>query len=187
MRIVGGRFRGQRIAAPEGKATRPTTDRVRENLFNILENRLRFDGSRVIDLFAGSGALGIEALSRGASFCLFVEEAAKPRAAIRRNIEALALAGVTKVFRRDAARLGDCGTMLPFDLAFADPPYGRGLGERAAAGLLAGGWLTGNAIFIMEEEKAVMPGELAGFDTLDIRSYGNTAIGLFEVAGPASI
>ena len=181
MRIIGGKLRGKRLSTPPGMATRPTTDRVRENLFNILENRVNFTGLRVIDLFAGSGALGFEALSRGAAFCLFVEAATRPRAVIRENIESLDLVGSTRIFRRDATRLGSIGTMKPFELAFADPPYGRQLGDRAAAGLVAGGWLQSGAVFVLEEDKGGMPQRLDGFETLDLRHYGGTAIGLFEV------
>ena len=97
----------------------------------------------MLDLFAGSGALGLEALSRGARFCLFVEESAEARAAIRRNVEALGLTGTTKIFRRDATRLGPAGTMQPFDLVFLDPPYGKGLGEKALQSAAEGGWISG--------------------------------------------
>ena len=116
MRIVAGKFRGARIEAPKGLATRPTSDRVRQALFNVLEHgapHVDFEGARVLDLFAGSGALGLEALSRGARFCLFIEEAAAARGAIRRNVEALGLTGVTKIWRRDATKLGEAGTLRP--------------------------------------------------------------------------
>ncbi len=183
MRVVGGRFRGKALKSPKGMNTRPTTDRVRENLFNILHNKISFDGLRVLDLFAGTGALGIEALSRGASFCLFVEEAGVARAAIRNNVESLALTGQTKIFRRDAAKLGSVGTMQPFNLIFADPPYNAGLGEKAANSLAAGGWMNGNAIFILEEQAAVMPENIEGFTAIDRRVYGDTALGMFEYQG----
>ena len=136
MRIVSGEFRGRTLHVPPGAATRPTSDRARQAVFNILEHApwagpLR--DARVIDLFAGSGALGFEALSRGAAFCLFVEEAAEARGLIRRNIEAFGLTGVTKLWRRDATDLGPAGNMAPYDVAFLDPPYGKGLGEKALA------------------------------------------------------
>ena len=134
MRIVAGKFRAKRIEAPKGLTTRPTSDRVRQALFNVLEHgapQFDFAGARVLDLFAGSGALGLEAMSRGARFCLFVEESADARASIRRNVEALSLTGVTKIWRRDATKLGEAGTLAPFDLIFLDPPYGKGLGLRA--------------------------------------------------------
>src|SRR6476646_9244747 len=137
MRIVAGKFRGAGLEAPKGLATRPTSDRVRQALFNVLEHgapHLDFEDLRVLDLFAGTGALGLEALSRGARFCLFVEERAEARAAIRRNVEALALTGITKIWRRDATKLGDLGALAPFDLVYLDPPYGRGLAEQSLAG-----------------------------------------------------
>src|SRR5215510_16048942 len=123
MRIIAGKFRGASIEAPKGLATRPTSDRVRQALFNVLEHgapQFDFAGARVLDLFAGSGALGLEAMSRGARFCLFVEESADARAAIRRNVEAIRLTGVTKIWRRDATKLGAAGTLAPFDLVFLD-------------------------------------------------------------------
>ena len=125
MRIVAGKFRGASIEAPKGLATRPTSDRVRQALFNVLEHgppRFDFEGARVLDLFAGSGALGLEALSRGARCAMFIEESPTARAAIRRNVEALGLTGVTKIRRRDATKLGEAGTLQPFQLIFCDPP-----------------------------------------------------------------
>lgn len=183
MRIVGGKFRGQRLVAPKGLSTRPTTDRTRESLFNILGNIVNFDRLRVLDLFAGTGALGFEALSRGAEFCLFVEEASQPRAAIRSNIEALRQTGTTKLFKRDATRLGGLGTMEPFDVAFADPPYSKGLGERAAKSLLENGWLKPTALFVLEENKQSFPESLNGFELYDMRQFGDTSIGMFHLAG----
>jgi 16S rRNA (guanine966-N2)-methyltransferase len=126
---------------------------MRETLFNVLEHR--FDGAvggrRVLDLFAGTGALGLEALSRGAAYCLFVEEAAAARALVRENIEALGLQGRSKIYRRDATRLGLAGTLEPFDLVLADPPYGKRLGEQALASAAAGGWLAEGALCAVEE------------------------------------
>ena len=180
MRIVGGAHRGKRLIAPKGLATRPTTDRTRESLFNILSNKVELDGLRVLDLFAGTGALGLEAISRGAGFSLFIEMASPARAAIRQNIEALQVVGNTKIFRRDAIKLGAIGTMKPFDLVFADPPYGKGLGEKAAASLLEGGWLAKEAVFILEEASENFPASLKGFQLMDQRKFGETTIGLFE-------
>jgi RNA methyltransferase, RsmD family len=179
MRIVAGKFRGARIEAPKGLVTRPTSDRVRQALFNVLEHgapRFDFEGARVLDLFAGSGALGLEACSRGARFALFIEEAAEARGAIRRNVEALDLTGVTKIWRRDATSLGPAGTSLAFDLVFCDPPYGQGLGERALASAVEGGWLAPQAIAVLEELAGRDLALPAPFQVLDSRRYGDTEI-----------
>ena len=156
MRVVGGRLRGRAIASPSTNEIRPTQDRLRESLFNILmhayENPLQ--GARVLDLFAGTGALGIEAISRGAEFCLFVDNGAEARALLRNNVEALGLGGVTKVFRRDATDLGAAYPVESFSLVFLDPPYGRGLADKALASLREGGWLNPDALLVAEESKA---------------------------------
>ncbi|MCG6857064.1 MAG: 16S rRNA (guanine(966)-N(2))-methyltransferase RsmD [Salaquimonas sp.] len=180
MRIVGGEFRGRSLAAPKGQAIRPTTDRTRESLFNILASRIDLEGSRVIDLFAGTGALGLEALSRGAAFALFVDASVEGRSLIRTNIEALGLTGRTQIFRRDASKLGAIGTMQPFDLAFADPPYGTGLGERAARTLAEGGWLNEDALLVLEEARGHAPSSLPDFVALDRREFGDSVLGFFE-------
>ncbi len=179
MRIVAGKFRAKRIEAPKGLTTRPTSDRVRQALFNVLEHgvpQFDFAGARVLDLFAGSGALGLEAMSRGARFCLFVEESADARASIRRNVEALSLTGVTKIWRRDATRLGEAGTMQPFDLIFLDPPYGKGLGLKALQSAAAGGWIRDGAVAILEERADAEIELPAAFQELDARIYGDTKI-----------
>src|SRR5581483_11525653 len=153
MRIVGGRFRGRTLAAPKSQAIRPTADRLREALFNILIHAYGdpVTGARVLDLFAGTGALGLEAMSRGASFALFVDEGAEARALIRGNVEALGLGGATRIFRRDATRLGAAHPVEPFALVFLDPPYGRGLAPKALASARAGGWLLPGALVVVEE------------------------------------
>ncbi|MEZ5841286.1 MAG: 16S rRNA (guanine(966)-N(2))-methyltransferase RsmD [Hyphomicrobiales bacterium] len=153
MRIVGGKHRGAGLAGPRSNAIRPTSDRLRESLFNVLAHAYGdpVAGGRVLDLFSGTGALGLEAMSRGAAFCLFVEEAAEARGLIRQNVEALGLTGTTRLFRRDATSLGKAGTMAPFTLCFADPPYGRGLGEKALAAAADGGWLVPGALVVLEE------------------------------------
>jgi 16S rRNA (guanine966-N2)-methyltransferase len=179
MRIVAGKFRGTRIEAPKGLATRPTSDKVRQALFNVLEHGapgVDFDGARVLDLFAGSGALGLEACSRGARFCLFVEESAEARAAIRRNVEALHLTGASKIWRRDATRLGPAGTMQPFDLVFIDPPYGKGLGTRALQSAAEGGWIREGGIAVLEERADAAIGLPPNFEEIDTRAYGDTKI-----------
>ena len=185
MRIVAGRYRGRPLVAPRSEATRPTSDRVREAVFNILAHGVpdfTLEGARVLDLFAGTGALGLEALSRGAAFCLFVEESAEARACIRRNVEALGLEGATRLFRRDATALGPAGTMGTFGLAFLDPPYGRGLAERALAAALAGGWLAPGAVVVVEEAAGAAFALQAGFVQLDARSYGDTQVVFGRVA-----
>jgi 16S rRNA (guanine966-N2)-methyltransferase len=166
VRIVGGKHKGRPLSAPKGSSTRPTSDRAREAMFNVLahaEWAPPIDGARVIDLFAGSGGLGLEAMSRGASFCLFVETEAAARGAIRDNIDALQLFGHTRLHRRDATALGDKPSNLgaPFDIAFLDPPYGKGLGEEALARLIEGEWLSPDAIAVLEvgaEETPLTPG-----------------------------
>ena len=181
MRIVGGTYRGRPLVTPPGEATRPTSDRAREAIFNVLGHAAwspGLDGQRVIDLFAGSGALGLEALSRGAGLCLFVETDAAARGAIRDNVEALGargeLFGRTRIHRRDATDLGvrPGSDGPPFDLAFLDPPYGKGLGERALAELLAGGWLTKDAVAVFERGADEPDPVVPGFELLDARRYG---------------
>jgi 16S rRNA (guanine966-N2)-methyltransferase len=181
MRIVSGSFRGKTLAAPKGDATRPTSDRARQAVFNILEHAAWSKGVRdlrVIDLFAGSGALGFEALSRGAAFCLFVETDEAARGAIRENVEGLApnggLFGATRVHRRDATDLGvrPAGDGPPFELAFVDPPYAKGLGEQALEKLAAGTWLSPGAIVVFERGAGEPDVSVAGFELLDARDYG---------------
>jgi 16S rRNA (guanine966-N2)-methyltransferase len=152
---------------------------VREAVFNILAHGIdhfSFDGLKVLDLFAGTGALGLEALSRGAAFCLFVEEDAEARGLIRRNVEAFGLTGVTKIFRRDATDLGDAGNRGDAGLVFLDPPYGRGLAERALASASAGGWLAPDAVAVIEERKGVSVTLPATFALLDRRTWGDTEV-----------
>src|SRR6187431_2153594 len=153
MRVVAGRLRGRAIAAPKSQDIRPTADRLRESLFNILAHGYDnpIEGARVLDLFAGTGAVGIEALSRGAAFALFVDEGVEARALLRANVEALGLGGTSKVYRRDATKLGPAHPMAPFSLVFADPPYGKGLAEQALASAREGGWLLPEALVVVEE------------------------------------
>ena len=179
MRIVAGKYKAQAIEAPKGLATRPTLDRVRQALFNVLEHgpaQVDFEGARVLDLFAGSGALGLEALSRGARFALFVEDQVAARAAIRRNVEALGLTGTTKIWRRDATKLGDPGRLAPFDLVFCDPPYGKGLGEQALEAAAEAGWMAPEGIAVLEERAGVEPALADAFAVIDRRRYGETDI-----------
>ena len=185
MRIVGGRFKGRALRGPSSNATRPTSDRLREALFNVLAHAYgdAAEGARVLDLFAGTGALGLEALSRGAKLAVFVDEAPEPRGLIRANVEALGVGGITRIFRRDATRLGEAFAGDAFDLVFCDPPYGRGLAEKALAGVLAGNWLAPGALVVVEEsvEAAFPPPE--GFEELERRRYDTSEIVFLRAPG----
>jgi 16S rRNA (guanine966-N2)-methyltransferase len=176
MRVVGGRLKGRGIAAPTSRDIRPTADRLRESVFNILIHAYNnpIEGARVLDLFAGTGALGIEAISRGAAFALFIDNGAEARALLRNNVEALALGGVSKVYRRDATDLGPAHPMQPFALAFLDPPYGKGLAEKSLASLRDGGWLVPGALLVVEEAKAAGFAAPEGFEELERRVYDDT-------------
>ena len=184
MRIVAGKFRGKTLLSPSDDSIRPTSDRARESVFNILASRLgpSFDGLKVLDLFAGTGALGLEALSRGAANIVFVDTGAESRGLIRDHIDAFGAGGVTKLLRRDATALGPAGTMGPFDLIFLDPPYGSGLGEKALASLAAGNWLAPDATIVLEESaerELVLP---PGFMLDDRRVYGAAAVYFLSAA-----
>lgn len=177
MRIVSGGLRGRNLITPPGQGTRPTSDRARQAVFNILEHAAwapELQGKRVMDLFAGSGALGFEAISRGAAFCLFVETDEAARGAIRENVDALGLFGRTRVHRRSAIDLGvRPGADGPaFDLAFLDPPYAKGLGEQALERLAAGGWLAPGALVVFERGVAESTPDAPGYTLLDSRDYG---------------
>ena len=188
MRIVSGSFRGKTLAAPKGDATRPTSDRARQAIFNILEHAAWSKGvrdARVIDLFAGSGALGFEALSRGAAFCLFVETDEAARGAIRENVEAMSLFGATRVHRRDATDLGvRPGADGPaFSLAFLDPPYAKGLGETALARLAEGGWLARGAVVVFERGADETEFGVPRFEIRDERKYGAAKVWFLRFDG----
>jgi 16S rRNA (guanine966-N2)-methyltransferase len=176
MRVVGGRLKGRNLASPASRDIRPTADRLRESLFNILVHAYGdpIEGARVLDLFAGTGALGIEAISRGAAFALFVDNGAEARALLRNNIEALGLGGVTKVFRRDASDLGPAHPVEPFSLVFLDPPYRMKLAEKALGCLRDGGWLPPGAMLVVEEAKAAGFVAPEGFEELERRAYDDT-------------
>ena len=176
MRVVGGRLRSRPIAAPKSQAVRPTSDRSREALFNILVHAYGdpVTGARVLDLFAGTGALGIEAISRGAAYALFVDDGVEARALLRDNVETLGLGGVTRIFRRDATNLGPAHPVDPFDLAFLDPPYGKGLAQKALASAREGGWLKPQAVIVAEEATDAGFAAPNGFDELERRTYDDT-------------
>jgi 16S rRNA (guanine966-N2)-methyltransferase len=178
MRIVGGRLRGRNLVAPSSRDIRPTADRLRESLFNILVHAYGdpITGARVLDLFAGTGALGMESISRGAAFALFVDNGAEARALLRSNVEALGLGGVTKIFRRDATELGAAHPLEPFSLVFLDPPYLNGLAEKALSSLRDGGWLVPRALLVVEEAKAAEFKTPDGFEELERRAYDDTEL-----------
>lgn len=179
MRIIAGTFRG-RALAPVGKGDagahlRPTTDRVRESLFNVLNHKIDFDDLRVLDLFAGTGALGLEALSRGAAHVTFVDDGRASQRLIRKNIDMTRSADQTSLIRRDATRLGE-NPDAPYDLVFLDPPYGKSMGQKALGATLAGGWLANDALIVWEESSAMIAPD--GFTPDDARKYGDTHITL---------
>ncbi|MEJ1970498.1 MAG: 16S rRNA (guanine(966)-N(2))-methyltransferase RsmD [Rhizomicrobium sp.] len=186
MRITGGRFRGRALAEPPDDRVRPTSDKVRQAIFNILAHNafgFELDGALVVDLFAGTGALGLEALSRGAAYALFIDDSAESRALIRTSVEALSLTGATKIWRRDATALGPLGAGAggPFTLAFLDAPYAKDLTAPALAAL-RGGWLAPGAIAVAEThvDETVAA---AGFALLDRRTYGETAVHILASSG----
>jgi len=178
MRVVGGRLRSRPIAGPKSDAVRPTSDRLREALFNILTHA--YDdpvaGARVLDLFAGTGALGIEAISRGASYALFVDQGVEARALLRDNTETLGLGGVTRIFRRDATKLGPAHPLEPFSLVFLDPPYGKGLADKTLVSAREGGWLKPDALVVVEEAADAGFTAPEGFEELERRDYDDTIL-----------
>ena len=181
MRIVGGRLRGRRLLSPKDHSVRPTTDRNRESLFNILTHRWpdHLKGN-VLDIFAGTGALGLEALSRGANCCVFIEKHRQGAQLIKQHVDTFHVSEQAKLLRFDATRPGPVDPWGPFDLVFADPPYGRGLGEKAIAALHKEKWFAPGALLILEEKRGHVPTSLDGFDKLDQRDGGDTSIGMFQ-------
>lgn len=188
MRIVAGSLKGRAIVAPEGQGTRPTSDRARQAIFNVLEHagwaEDVLDGARVIDLYAGSGALGYEAISRGSAFCLFVETDDGARGAIRENMDAYGLFGRTRVHRRSATDLGPRPGSAgeAFTLAFLDPPYGKGLGEQTLEKLLEGNWLAPEAVVVYERGSDELEIETPGYERMDARDYGAARVLFLKVA-----
>ncbi len=183
MRIVSGRLRGLKLAdvgaGDPGAHLRPTSDRVRESMFNLIQNShgFGFEGVRVLDLFAGTGALGLEALSRGAARVAFVDDGAAARALLRENVEKARAMGATDIWRRDATKLGP-NRGAGYDLIFLDPPYGQRLGEAALASALAGNWLAPGALVVWEEDTAPLPPP--GLTQIDQRRYGDTLVTLLR-------
>ncbi len=186
MRIIGGSLKGTALASvgkgDKSAHLRPTTDRVRESLFNLLAHGdyPPIEGARVLDLFAGTGALGFEALSRGASRALFVDDGAKSRALLRENTDKLRVIGQSKIYRRDATRMGE-NRGEPYGLVFLDPPYGKELGEKALASCEKGGWLADGALVVWEETAAIAAP--AGYALKDQRKYGDTHISIMQAVG----
>jgi 16S rRNA (guanine966-N2)-methyltransferase len=184
MRIIGGNLRGRTLASPQSQAIRPTADRLREALFNILVHAYDdpITGARVLDLCAGTGALGLEAVSRGAAFALFVDDGADARALIRENVATLGVGGITRIFRRDATKLGPAYPVEPFSLVFLDPPYGRALAEKSLASARDGGWLTPEALMVVEEaaDAAFMPPD--GIAEIERRRYDDTQFIILRMA-----
>jgi 16S rRNA (guanine966-N2)-methyltransferase len=176
MRVVGGKLRSRPIAGPKSDAVRPTSDRLREALFNILTHSYGdpVTGGRVLDLFAGTGALGIEAISRGADYALFVDEGVEARALLRDNVESLGLGGVTRIFRRDATKLGPAHPLVPFSLIFLDPPYGKSLAEKSLISARDGGWLVPQALVVVEEATDAGFKAPEGFIEAERRQYDDT-------------
>ncbi len=176
MRVVSGRLGGRTLAAPKSQTIRPTADRLREALFNILVHGYSdpVSDSRVLDLFAGTGALGIEALSRGAAFALFVDDGAESRGLLRDNVTTLGLGGTARIFRRDATKLGPVHPLEPFSLGFLDPPYGQGLAEKALASARTGGWLVPDALIVVEEATEANFVVPEGFAEAERRRYDDT-------------
>jgi 16S rRNA (guanine966-N2)-methyltransferase len=184
MRVVGGRLRSRPIAGPKSDAVRPTSDRLREALFNILTHSYSdpVTGARVLDLFAGTGALGIEAISRGADYALFVDDSVEARALLRDNVESLGLGGVTRIFRRDASRLGPAHPLDPFSLVFLDPPYGQGLAEKSLVSARDGGWLMPEALLVVEEAADAGFKAPDGFTELERRRYDDTEFSFIRLS-----
>lgn len=191
MRIVGGRFRGRPLLAPPGLGTRPTGDRARQAVFNVLEHAgwsPGLHGRRVLDLFAGSGALGFEALSRGAAVCLFVESDGRARGVIDANAAALGVSAMIRMDRRNAADMGNrpVGVGAAYDLVFLDPPYGKGLGERALESLDEGGWVEPGAAAVWERGADEPEVEVPGWKPLDARRYGAARVSFLTYEGGAA-
>jgi 16S rRNA (guanine966-N2)-methyltransferase len=189
VRIVAGSLKGRAIVTPEGQGTRPTSDRARQAVFNVLEHAAwaePLEGMRVMDLFAGSGALGFEAISRGAAFALFVETDDEARGAIRENADAYGVMGRTRVHRRSAIDLGvrPGSDGEAFDLAFLDPPYRKGLGEQTLARLIEGQWLRPGAVVVFERGSDEPEIDTPEYDRLDARDYGAARVLFLRLRAP---
>ncbi|MBB3944918.1 16S rRNA (guanine966-N2)-methyltransferase [Rhizobium skierniewicense] len=189
MRIVGGEFRGRSLAAPKSNTIRPTIDRTRESLFNILSHAYpeSLEGTRILDVFAGTGAVGLEALSRGCRVALFVENGVEGRGLLWENIDALGLHGRARILRRDATKLGSVNNIEPFDVLFADPPYGFGHGEKSMLAAHLGGWLVPGALAILEERADVLVTVDPAFKLLESRTFGDSVMHFYRYEPEASV
>ncbi|MEL6432356.1 MAG: 16S rRNA (guanine(966)-N(2))-methyltransferase RsmD [Pseudomonadota bacterium] len=185
MRIIGGAFRGRRLSSvgkgDEPARLRPTSDRVRESLYNVLMSRYaeRIEGARVLDLFAGTGALGLEALSRGAARVVFVENGRVAQKLLRQNIELCGVADASQILARDARKLGR-NPANPYDLIFLDPPYGKSLGEAALRPALVQDWISKDALIVWEEGGSIKVPD--GLVLSDERAYGETVMRFLSVS-----
>ena len=184
MRVVAGRFKGLALAGPKGREIRPTADRLREALFNVLEHSYDdpVSGARVLDLCAGTGALGIEALSRGARSAVFIDSSTEARGLIRRNLESVGIMGIARISKRDIAHLGPARNQGGFTLAFIDPPYRKGLGEAALISLIKGNWLAPGALVVVEEDTGEELDSPSGFTLEERRQYGDSAVWFLRFA-----
>ena len=190
MRIIAGTYRGRPLASvgkgDPGAHLRPTTDRVRESLFNMLGGGrfgTPFEGAQVLDLFAGTGALGLEALSRGAEAAVFVDDGRKAQSLIKANLKTLGCSAA-RLLARDATRLPP-NTGAPATLVFLDPPYGKGLGQKALASAAAGNWLADGALIVWEESAPQDAPE--GFTPLETRKYGDTHVTVLRFGEPGGL
>jgi 16S rRNA (guanine966-N2)-methyltransferase len=178
MRIIGGQWRGRRLVGPQSETIRPTSDRLRETLFNILVHS--YDDpvpeASVLDLCAGTGALGFEALSRGASHVLCVDEGLEARALISTNSEALGAQSTVQFLRRDVTRMGQALANQVYNLIFCDPPYGKGLAEKALLSCAQGGWLKPDALIVVEEAADAVFLWPPDFEECERRDYGDTQL-----------
>jgi len=183
MRIVAGKLKGQALRGPSGKAIRPTSDRLRETIFNILAHAYGdpVQNAAVIDVFAGTGALGIEALSRGAQSVLFVDDGVEASLLLHENISTLGLVDLARIVKRDARRLGRAPAGTRYSLAFLDPPYGKALVEPALAALLEGSWLASGGLVVVEEAATHILALPSGLRLRETRRYGDTQMTIASV------
>lgn len=191
MRIVSGQFRGKTLASPSGLTTRPTSDRARQAVFNILEHAswrpfILPENAHVLDIFAGTGALGLEALSRGAADAVFIEQSAEALKTLRENIDSLKIGKQAQVLRMDAVHpAARPAQMAPRNLVFLDPPYGKNLGYAALRAFVAANWLAPHAVCVMEMAKKQPEPLPDGFALADTRHYGVAEV-RFLIRGAAA-